>query len=84
MRAESDLLEDRLLRTQAVPITRVTWESEATAINRLYDWLVSLRRWDREDFHRYIRHQADRIMRGSVNEHVVVIKALHQIRAVLT
>ncbi|MEU4711626.1 site-specific integrase [Nocardia salmonicida] len=43
---ESDLLEYRLLRTraQAMPITRVTWEPEATAINRLYDWLVSEQR----------------------------------------
>ncbi|MGW4241177.1 tyrosine-type recombinase/integrase [Nocardia sp. NPDC004722] len=43
---EQDLLEYRLLRTrlQTVPITRVTWEPEATAINRLYDWLVSEQR----------------------------------------
>ncbi|APE37172.1 hypothetical protein BOX37_28220 [Nocardia mangyaensis] len=43
-----------------------------------------LHRWDREDFHRYIGHQADRLKRGSVIEHVVVIKTLHQFRAVLT
>ncbi|MGW4241179.1 hypothetical protein [Nocardia sp. NPDC004722] len=43
-----------------------------------------LRRWDREDFHRYIRHQVDRLKLGSVNEHIVVIKALHQFRDVLT
>lgn len=39
---EPDLLEYRLLRTrvQDQPVTRATWEVEATAINGLYGWLA--------------------------------------------
>ncbi|MDE1674877.1 site-specific integrase [Nocardia gipuzkoensis] len=44
--SESDLLEYRLLRTQVqtTPVTRVTWEAEATAISGLYAWLASEQR----------------------------------------
>lgn len=42
-----------------------------------------LTRWDVEDFHRYIDAQRQRLALGSVNEHVVVIKALHQFGPVL-
>lgn len=40
---ETDLLEYRALRTreQPEPVTKTTWEAEATAINRLYAWLVA-------------------------------------------
>ena len=40
---ETDLLEYRALRTreQPEPIAKTTWEAEATAINRLYAWLVA-------------------------------------------
>jgi hypothetical protein len=42
-----------------------------------------LSRWDIEDFHRYIDAQRQRLAIGSVNEHVVVIKALHEFGPVL-
>jgi integrase len=40
---ETGLLEYRALRTreQPEPIAKTTWEAEATAINRLYTWLVA-------------------------------------------
>lgn len=40
---ETDLLEYRALRTreQPEPVAKTTWEAEATAINRLYAWLVA-------------------------------------------
>jgi hypothetical protein len=39
--------------------------------------------WDVEDFHRYLRACTQRLAIGSVNEHIVVIKALHQFGQVL-
>ncbi|WP_410598073.1 integrase [Amycolatopsis sp. lyj-23] len=39
---------------------------------------ADLSRWDVEDFHRYIDAQRQRLTLSSVNEHVVVIKALHE------
>ena len=42
-----------------------------------------LSRWDVEDLHRYIDAQRQRLAIGSVNEHIVVIKALHEFGPVL-
>lgn len=39
--------------------------------------------WDVEDFHRYIHAQQQRLALSSVNEHIVVIKALHEFGPVL-
>jgi hypothetical protein len=39
--------------------------------------------WDVEDFHRYLHACTQRLAIGSVNEHIVVIKALHQFGPVL-
>ncbi|MBA8931818.1 hypothetical protein BC739_009077 [Kutzneria viridogrisea] len=40
--------------------------------------------WERDDFHRYIRSRAETRAIGSVNEHIVVVKTLHQFSPVLT
>jgi hypothetical protein len=40
--------------------------------------------WERDDFHRYVHSRAERLAIGSVNEHIVVVKTLHQFGPVLT